>query len=93
MLHKDDHTALKISPSAGTERARPMLHQHAGEIQPFGKIAKLSIALDETVCVAGVSYSKVMKQQRLDLPMIVVSLCSSTKAASSISYQASNEDE
>jgi starvation-inducible DNA-binding protein len=31
-----------------------MLHQHAREIQPFGKIAKLSIALDETVCAAGV---------------------------------------
>jgi starvation-inducible DNA-binding protein len=46
---------LKISPSAaGTEGARPRLHQHAREIQPFGKIAKLSIALDETVCAAGV---------------------------------------
>ena len=58
MLHNDDHIALKISPSAGTERARPMLHQHAGEIQPFGKIAKLPIALDETVCVAGVELFK-----------------------------------
>lgn len=53
MHHKNDHTALKISPRAtGTERSRPMLHQHATEIQPFGKIAKLSIALDETVCAA-----------------------------------------
>ncbi len=34
----------------GTQRARPILHEHAKEIQPFNKIAKLSIALDETVC-------------------------------------------
>jgi len=40
----------KINHHAGTERARPILHQHAREIQPFGKIAKLSIALDESVC-------------------------------------------
>ena len=34
----------------GTEQSRPILHQHAREIQPYGKIAKLSIALDEEVC-------------------------------------------
>jgi starvation-inducible DNA-binding protein len=34
----------------GTERARPLLHQHAREIQPFGRIAKLPIALDERIC-------------------------------------------
>ncbi|MGA2982300.1 MAG: DNA starvation/stationary phase protection protein [Terriglobia bacterium] len=45
----------KASPNAaGTERARPNLHQQAREIQPFGKIAKLPIALDETVCVSSV---------------------------------------
>lgn len=37
---------------AGAERARPILHQHAKEIQPFGKIARLPIALDEKVCAA-----------------------------------------
>jgi starvation-inducible DNA-binding protein len=37
---------------AGVERARPILHQHAKEIQPFGKIARLPIALDEKVCAA-----------------------------------------
>ena len=42
------------SPQSGTERARPILHQHSPEIQPFGKIAKLSIALDENVCAASV---------------------------------------
>lgn len=36
----------------GTSHARPFLHQHAQEIQPFGKIAKLPIALDEKVCAA-----------------------------------------
>src|SRR5690349_16418457 len=35
---------------AGTERARPLVHQGAHEIQAFGKIAKLPIALDELVC-------------------------------------------
>ena len=34
----------------GTERSKPMLHQNAREIQPYGKIAKLPIALDEKVC-------------------------------------------
>lgn len=36
----------------GTQAARPMLHQKAPEIQPYGKIAKLPIALDEKVCAA-----------------------------------------
>src|SRR5271156_6685107 len=39
---------------AGSERARPILHQHASEIQPYGKIAKLPIALDQRVCAADV---------------------------------------
>jgi len=37
---------------AGTKQARPMQHQHAAEIQPFGKIAKLPIALDEKTCAS-----------------------------------------
>ena len=37
---------------AGTKQAMPLLHQHAPEIQPYGKIAKLAIALDERVCAA-----------------------------------------
>src|SRR5580700_1440620 len=37
---------------AGTKQARPIQHQHAPEIQPYGKIAKLPIALDEQVCAA-----------------------------------------
>jgi starvation-inducible DNA-binding protein len=36
----------------GTERAKPVLHQQAREIQPYGKIAKLPIALDEEVSAA-----------------------------------------
>jgi starvation-inducible DNA-binding protein len=35
---------------AGTRHAKPIEHQHAREIQPYGKIAKLPIALDEKVC-------------------------------------------
>ena len=36
----------------GTKQAKPLQHQHAREIQPFGKIAKLPIGLDERVCAA-----------------------------------------
>jgi starvation-inducible DNA-binding protein len=35
---------------AGAERSKPIIHQQAREIQPYGKIAKLPIALDELVC-------------------------------------------
>jgi starvation-inducible DNA-binding protein len=37
---------------AGTKQARPIQHQHSAEIQPYGKIAKLPIALDEKTCAA-----------------------------------------
>src|SRR6201998_1624345 len=36
--------------SEGTRWSEPILHQHAREIQPYGKIAKLPIALDERTC-------------------------------------------
>jgi starvation-inducible DNA-binding protein len=36
------------------DRVRPLLDQHAREIQPFGTIAKLPIALAEGVCKASV---------------------------------------
>jgi starvation-inducible DNA-binding protein len=36
------------------ERAQPKIHQRAAEIQAFGKIAKLPIALSEKVCQASV---------------------------------------
>ena len=49
-MPRDSKSNSKFDPQAGTERSRPILHQHAREIQPYGKIAKLSIALDETVC-------------------------------------------
>lgn len=44
----------KSNPQAGSERSRPILHQHGREIQPYGKIAKLPIALDEDVCSVSV---------------------------------------
>ena len=44
----------KTNNQAGTERSRPILHQHAHEIQPYGKIAKLPIALDEATCAESV---------------------------------------
>ena len=40
--------------SEGAERSEPLVHQHAREIQPFGRIAKLPIALDEKACLASI---------------------------------------
>ena len=37
---------------AGAKRAKPIQHQRAAEIQPYGKLAKMPIALDEKVCAA-----------------------------------------
>src|SRR5215470_6652159 len=42
------------SLETGSERSRPLLHQKAHEIQPYNKIAKLPIGLDEKVCAASV---------------------------------------
>ena len=39
---------------AGTKEGRPIQHQHAPEIQPYGKIAKLPIGLEEATCVQSV---------------------------------------
>src|SRR5260370_18624156 len=39
---------------AGAQQARPVEQQHAQEIQPFGKIARLPIALDLQVCAASI---------------------------------------
>jgi starvation-inducible DNA-binding protein len=48
----DKRRATYNQLESGTERSRPILHQNAREIQPYGKIAKLPIALDEKVCAA-----------------------------------------
>src|SRR3984957_5218913 len=38
----------------GGERSKPILHQKAREIQPYGKIARMPIGLDEKVCAESV---------------------------------------
>jgi len=43
----DKRDATYNQLEAGTKQARPIQHQHAAEIQAYGKIAKLPIALDE----------------------------------------------
>jgi starvation-inducible DNA-binding protein len=48
----DKRSATYNQLEAGTQRAKPLLHQEAHEIQPYGKIVKLPIALDEKVCAA-----------------------------------------
>ena len=53
-MPKDSKSDARANSQAGTERSRPILHQHAREIQPYGKIAKLSIALDESTCAESV---------------------------------------
>jgi starvation-inducible DNA-binding protein len=56
MSSKKRDTATRINQlEAGTQLAKPVLHQHAREIQPYGKIAKLSIALDETACESSIN--------------------------------------
>lgn len=50
MSPKNDKRPSYSQIESGTERSRPLLHQNAREIQPYGKIAKLPIALDEKVC-------------------------------------------
>jgi len=55
MSPKKRDTAAHINQlEEGTQRAKPILHQHAREIQPYGKIAKLPIALDETACESSI---------------------------------------
>src|SRR3982074_383310 len=51
---KEENSARYNQLEAGADRARPVLHQHAREIQPFGKIARLPIALDEVVCAKSI---------------------------------------
>ncbi len=48
----DKRDATYNQLEAGTKQARPIQHQHAAEIQAYGKIAKLPIALDEKTCAA-----------------------------------------
>jgi starvation-inducible DNA-binding protein len=48
------HGEKSADLEAGAERSKPILHQRAREIQPYGKIAKLSIGLDEKVCAESV---------------------------------------
>ncbi|HVQ13493.1 MAG TPA: DNA starvation/stationary phase protection protein, partial [Vicinamibacterales bacterium] len=43
-------TKATLDADAILERARPLTHQHAHEIQPFGHIVKLPIALSEDAC-------------------------------------------
>ena len=53
MASKTDKNGPTYSQlEGGTSRSRPIVHQEAREIQPYGKIAKLPIALDEKVCAA-----------------------------------------
>jgi starvation-inducible DNA-binding protein len=47
---REENSSRYSQLEEGTSRAKPILHQHAKEIQPFGKIARLPIALDEVVC-------------------------------------------
>src|ERR1700689_67872 len=56
MSTKKRDTATRISQmEEGSQRAKPVLHEHAREIQPYNKIAKLPIALDETACESSVN--------------------------------------
>jgi starvation-inducible DNA-binding protein len=43
-------TKKLIDPDTILNQAKPLIHQHAHEIQPFGHLVKLPIALAENVC-------------------------------------------
>src|ERR1700681_2383099 len=51
---REESNARYTQLEEGANRAKPVLHQHAREIQPYGKIAKLPIALDEVVCAKSI---------------------------------------
>jgi len=51
---KEENSARYNQLEDGANRAKPVLHQHAPEIQPYGKIARLPIALDEVVCAQSI---------------------------------------
>jgi len=53
--YKEKHGPSYTDIASGAERSRPILHQHAREIQPYGRIARLPIALDEKVCEGSVN--------------------------------------
>ncbi len=53
--HKDKNGLTYGDIASGSERSQPLLHQYSREIQPYNKIAKLPIALDEKVCAASVT--------------------------------------
>jgi starvation-inducible DNA-binding protein len=50
MKTKNNRSSVKREDlEGGSERATPILHQKAREIQPYGKLTKMPIALDEEV--------------------------------------------
>ena len=49
-IYMTDWTNESIEEGDWLDRARPLLHQRSHEIQPFGQLVKLPIALDEDVC-------------------------------------------
>ncbi len=51
MANKLNHSKNRAAQGADpTGRSRPLVHQHAPEIQAYNSIAKLPIALDQKVC-------------------------------------------
>src|SRR6478672_5239338 len=47
---ENDMAKRTIDADAILNRAKPLAHQHAVEIQPFGHLVKLPIALSEVAC-------------------------------------------
>src|SRR3979411_506519 len=55
MVRKKEESNRRYSQlEEGATNAKQVLHKHAREIQPFGKIARLPIALDEVVCAKSI---------------------------------------
>ena len=47
-------TKFTLDAEAILKRAAPLTHQHAHEIQPFGHLVRMPIALSEQACKEGV---------------------------------------
>jgi starvation-inducible DNA-binding protein len=55
MSYKEETVMSKTHEHATViERARPIIVEHAKELQPFGTVARLPIALDAKVCAASI---------------------------------------
>ena len=67
MSPKNNQQGTKNSQTEASERATPILHQKAKEIQPYGKIARMPLGLEEKVCGESVGHLNQMLADTITL--------------------------